>query len=70
MLRCVALFALSALVAGCSGGSGQSTEEVPKVIFVPTPGSGSSDIPSSGTGRAKKKPDPVGAISPIVPPSR
>lgn len=65
MLRRSFLVALSALVAGCAGGSGQSTEEVPKVIFVPAPGS--SDIPSSG-GQAKKKPDPVGAISPIVPP--
>jgi len=70
MLRYAVLLVLSAFVVGCSGGSGQSTEAVPQVIFVPAHGSGSSDIPSSGGGSKKKKPDPVGAMSPIVPPSR
>lgn len=70
VLRIVASFALAAFVVGCSGeptGDGQKPVIDTSAAPAPTTSqSNTSGIPSSG-GTAKKKPDPVGALSPIVP---
>lgn len=54
---------LVALVSavGCSGGSSEPAEQVPKVIFVPAP--------AESSGGKSKKADPVGSLEPIVTPT-
>jgi len=69
-LRIVASFALAAFFVGCSGESSDGQKPVIDTSAAPDASisqSNSSGIPSSGGRAKKKKPDPVGALSPIVP---
>ncbi|WP_337176291.1 hypothetical protein [Paludisphaera sp.] len=68
-LRLVVPCALAAFLVGCSGETSDGQPPVIDTSAAPPPTtseSASSGIPSSG-GAVKKKPDPVGALSPIIP---
>ncbi len=68
MLRCALVLTLSAFLVGCGEEPTQKTEINPAATVVPTTPQPNRGIPSSG-GATKKKPDPVGAMSPIIPPA-
>jgi hypothetical protein len=62
MLRYALILIVLVSAVGCSGDSTNPTptEEVPKVIFVP--------VQDDSPGGKSKKADPVGSLTPIVPP--
>ncbi|WP_422927753.1 hypothetical protein [Singulisphaera sp. PoT] len=68
LTRCSLVFALSACFLGCNEDAPQQPTQINPTATVAAPASSPSNgIPSSG-GALKRKPDPVGAMSPIIPP--